>query len=67
MGTLFLLVKNKWIFLWVLSRWRHNEQPLSKIAGSKNSISNFEKKISNFEKIRTSKLWKCSLKKSRFF
>ena len=30
MQTLFLLIKNKCIFLWVLSRWRQNEQPLSK-------------------------------------
>ena len=30
MGTLFLLVKNKWIFLRVLTRWRQNEQPLLK-------------------------------------
>ena len=41
-GTLFLLIKNKLIFLWVLSRWRRNEQPLSKNCMLQNSMANFE-------------------------
>ena len=42
METLFLLVKNKWIFLRVLSGWRENEQLLSKNCRLQKFMANFE-------------------------